>query len=65
MNGIDRYDNEQGYVISNVRPCCYECNMFKRNRHGDDYIAKAIKYSKATRTQLVTERYALAYNISR
>lgn len=30
--GLDRKDNTQGYVISNVVPCCAICN-FARNHH--------------------------------
>jgi len=30
-NGIDRKDNEIGYVISNCVPCCKMCNFSKRN----------------------------------
>lgn len=30
-NGIDRVDNDQGYVAGNVRPCCRECNHMKRD----------------------------------
>ena len=28
-NGLDRYDNTKGYLIDNIRPCCYTCNIFK------------------------------------
>jgi len=28
-NGLDRVDNEQGYVIGNVVPCCGKCNRAK------------------------------------
>ena len=28
-NGIDRIDNEKGYLISNVVSCCAQCNMAK------------------------------------
>jgi len=29
-NGIDRIDNEQGYLMHNVIPCCKVCNRAKR-----------------------------------
>ena len=29
-NGIDRVDNNKGYIIGNVVPCCTFCNMAKR-----------------------------------
>jgi len=28
-NGIDRVDNNKGYIESNCVPCCYECNKVK------------------------------------
>lgn len=30
-NGIDRKDNDRGYVLSNVVPCCGRCNSMKSN----------------------------------
>lgn len=30
-NGIDRIDNNEGYVMGNVRPCCKACNWLKRD----------------------------------
>ena len=30
-NGIDRIDNNKGYVIDNVVPCCKRCNHAKNN----------------------------------
>lgn len=29
--GIDRKNNDQGYVIKNCAPCCKQCNMAKRD----------------------------------
>jgi len=30
-NGLDRIDNNKGYTIDNVVPCCYICNQAKHN----------------------------------
>ncbi len=30
-NGIDRFDNKVGYIISNVVPCCKRCNASKND----------------------------------
>ena len=30
-NGIDRIDNNKGYIISNIAPCCKICNRVKRD----------------------------------
>jgi hypothetical protein len=28
-NGLDRINPKKGYVLSNVRPCCFKCNRMK------------------------------------
>lgn len=28
-HGVDRIDNNQGYILGNVRPCCAKCNKAK------------------------------------
>lgn len=30
-NGIDRVDNDVGYLLDNVKPCCGECNYMKKD----------------------------------
>lgn len=30
--GIDRVDNNKGYISGNIVPCCKYCNSFKSNR---------------------------------
>ena len=37
-NGIDRFDNDKGYVIDNCVPCCTTCNFAKGKSNGDDFI---------------------------
>lgn len=37
-NGIDRIDNNVGYIESNCVPCCKQCNWAKRNMKHDDFI---------------------------
>ena len=29
---LDRKDNDKGYLVDNVVPCCWECNRLKSNR---------------------------------
>ena len=31
-NGLDRVDNNKGYTIDNVVPCCKRCNYAKNNQ---------------------------------
>jgi hypothetical protein len=37
-NGIDRIDNEIGYIWSNCVPCCHEINMMKHRLPYDVFI---------------------------
>lgn len=41
MNGIDRRDNEIGYIINNCAPCCSECNLAKKERSVLQFIDHA------------------------
>ena len=36
--GLDRKDNNKGYVIGNIIPCCSRCNSMKSNMNTDDFI---------------------------
>ena len=36
-NGIDRMDNDLGYVLDNCLPCCTMCNQAKHN-HSKDFF---------------------------
>jgi deoxycytidylate deaminase len=38
-NGIDRLDNDRGYVLDNCITCCTKCNMLKKNLNSDDFLA--------------------------
>lgn len=40
-NGIDRIDNNFGYVEGNVRPCCKQCNIAKGVLTEEEFIAWA------------------------
>lgn len=44
-NGMDRVDNDQGYVGENVVPCCTNCNRAKRSMRADSFIEWAKKLS--------------------
>lgn len=39
-NGLDRVDNELGYEIDNVVPCCHPCNSMKGKRTVDDFVSR-------------------------
>lgn len=38
FNGIDRKNNELGYVLENCLPCCEICNRAKRNMTYEEFI---------------------------
>ena len=39
-NGIDRIDNDLGYTMSNIQPCCYSCNFIKKDMVLDELFTK-------------------------
>jgi hypothetical protein len=45
-NGIDRIDNEKGYIINNVESCCGECNYMKNKFNLDIFFDKLRKIKK-------------------
>lgn len=44
--GIDRKDNNIGYVLENCVPCCWPCNKFKRCVNFEHFIFMCKKISK-------------------
>lgn len=42
-NGIDRVDNNLGYVLNNCVPCCISCNKMKLNYTFNEFKNKIIK----------------------
>ena len=38
-NGIDRLNNDIGYVAGNVVPCCFNCNRAKSSMYEDEFLA--------------------------
>lgn len=39
-NGIDRLENEKGYIKGNCVPCCKDCNKMKMDMNFSDFIDK-------------------------
>lgn len=37
-NGIDRLNNEIGYIVENCVPCCYSCNIMKNVFAETDFL---------------------------
>ena len=42
-NGIDRLDNNQGYHMFNVVPCCIKCNRMKMDANVEDFVEHVAK----------------------
>jgi organic radical activating enzyme len=40
INGIDRVDNQKGYIENNVVTCCEVCNVLKGSQHPQEFIDK-------------------------
>jgi len=38
-NGLDRVDNDKGYILENIVTCCKECNYAKRKMSKKDFLA--------------------------
>jgi len=38
-NGIDRLDNDKGYIVGNVVSCCATCNFAKREMSSSKFVA--------------------------
>lgn len=43
QNGIDRFNNEIGYTIDNIKTCCKTCNFLKKNYSYDQLINKLLE----------------------
>lgn len=41
--GIDRKDNKFGYTLENSEPCCYNCNMLKRETPLSQFVTRCIR----------------------
>lgn len=52
-NGLDRYDNNLGYLIDNVVPCCPQCNQSKMDFTVTDFLSHAEKITNYQKTKLV------------
>lgn len=46
INGIDRIDNDKGYVYNNIEACCGECNYMKNKFSLQDFFDKLRKIKK-------------------
>lgn len=48
-SGIDRKNNNEGYISENSLPCCWDCNFAKRSTEYESFIRICIKISNKHR----------------
>ena len=53
--GINRKDNNVGYILENCVPCCWSCNKFKRNKSTEHFIFMCKKIAKYQFTKIRSE----------
>ena len=41
--GLDRINNDIGYLAGNIQPCCTLCNWSKRTQTSDQFIAHCVR----------------------
>lgn len=52
-NGLDRFDSSVGYIETNIKSCCGNCNFLKRNHNYDVFIDKCnLIYKKLDRPKI-------------
>lgn len=65
-NGIDRYDNNIGYIIDNCRPCCGQCNFMKKDFNYEYMIQKLLTiYNNCKNKQFIPISNPIINSLSR
>ena len=60
LNGIDRIDNNKGYMMDNVKSCCANCNYMKKNYILEDVFNKCMEiylFNIVHKLELQTNRF--------
>ena len=45
-NGVDRVNNDKGYTLDNIVPCCKHCNRAKRMMSSKDFLSLVERISE-------------------
>ena len=54
FGGIDRVDNNQGYIPGNARPCCGTCNKAKLARSEQEFISWVLRTAEHLQSKITT-----------
>jgi hypothetical protein len=65
INGIDRINNDKGYVYNNIEACCGECNYMKNKFSLQDFFDKLrkIKKHKLKNFEIVNSEFRYQHKI--
>jgi hypothetical protein len=55
MNGLDRYDNSEGYIVTNILPCCSKCNYLKGTLSGLEFTTRVSLIAGVINERRITE----------
>ena len=64
-SGIDRIDNDLGYVSGNMQPCCSECNVMRGALTVDAFLEKASRIAARAELLLIPEMPACLTAVTR
>lgn len=42
INSVDRIDSSKGYVITNIQPICFKCNIIKMDTNHEGFVNKIV-----------------------
>jgi len=57
-NGIDRFNNDIGYLLENCRPCCGHCNLLKKELKYEKIVEIAKKVAQPEKYRSLTEYFS-------
>lgn len=63
VNGIDRFDNNRGYISDNCRPCCSHCNFLKCGYDFSDFILRLLNIYHYNAIRALIEDYNNKYQL--
>jgi hypothetical protein len=61
-SGIDRVDNNRGYEVGNVTPCCITCNTMKNSQPLQDFLARCHSVAQRDKHRRLAHYRAIAAN---